>query len=67
MSSRRLPVGYSATAILPGEDRTEFEKLHRGITPNLERSKMLSFFDIVGSLWAQKKICRIAEIARQHC
>jgi hypothetical protein len=64
--------GYSATTILPGEDRTEFEKLYQRLIEECCPNGPLEE-DIVAQLarllWRKQHlwIYRKAEIARQRC
>jgi hypothetical protein len=70
---RRLPAlkhgAYSATAVLPGESRAEFEKLHRDLIAELDPNGALEN-DIVANMarlvWRKKNLetFRIAELAR---
>src|SRR5882724_643344 len=62
---------YAATAILPGESRTDFEKLHRDLIAEYSPNG-LHENDIVATmarlLWRKQnlKTLRIAELARGH-
>jgi hypothetical protein len=64
--------GYAATAILPGENKAEFEKLHRGLVAELGPNGPFED-DIVGAiarlLWRKQNLrtFRIAEHARDRC
>jgi hypothetical protein len=63
--------GYSATAILPGEDRAEFEELYQGLIAELRPDGPLED-DVVAQLaclvWRKQNLStyRKAEIARQR-
>jgi hypothetical protein len=63
--------GYSATAVLPGENRAEFEKLHRELIAEFCPDGVLEL-DIVAQIarlvWRKKNLStyRIAEIARER-
>ena len=62
---------YSATAVLPGESRAEFEKLHRGLIAELVPSGVLED-DIVVAIarlvWRKQNLgtLRIAERAQSR-
>ena len=62
---------YAATAILPGESRADFEKLHRDLIAEYI-PKGVHEYDIVATmarlLWRKQnlKTLRIAELARSH-
>jgi hypothetical protein len=64
--------GYSATAILPGENRAEFEKLYQNLIAELRPDGPLED-DVVAQLacllWRKQNlsIYRKAEIARRRC
>ena len=63
--------GYSATTILPGEDPTAFEKLHRELIAELLPNGALEH-DIVATIarleWRKQNLAtfRLAELARKH-
>jgi hypothetical protein len=63
--------GYSGTALLPGEDRVAFEKLHRALIADLVPVGALED-DIVATLarllWRKQNLVtfRIAELAQDH-
>jgi hypothetical protein len=62
--------GYSATAILPGENRAEFEKLQQDLIAEFSPNGVLEH-DLVARIallvWRKKNLAtyRIAEVARQ--
>jgi hypothetical protein len=63
--------GYAATAILPGENRADFEKLHRALIAELAPAGALED-DIVATIarlvWRKQNLAtfRIAELARRR-
>ena len=62
---------YSATAVLPGENRAEFEKLHRDLIAELTPSGALEddiVMNIARLVWRKQNLAtlRIAERARAH-
>jgi hypothetical protein len=62
---------YSATALLPGENRSEFEKLHREITTELCPNGALEhdiIFTIARLVWRKQHLttCRKAELAQKR-
>jgi hypothetical protein len=63
---------YSATAVLPGENPAEFEKLHRQLIAELKPSGVFED-DIVATIarliWRKQNLTtlRIAELARERC
>ena len=64
--------GYSATAILPGENRAEFEELYQGLIAELRPDGPLeddAVSQLALLLWRKQNlsIYRKAEIARQRC
>jgi hypothetical protein len=64
--------GYAATAILPGENRADFEKLHQSLIAELAPVGALED-DIVATMarfvWRKQNLAtfRIAEFARNRC
>jgi hypothetical protein len=64
--------GYAATALLPGENPADFEKLHRDLIAELKPNGPLED-DIVATiarlLWRKQNLStfRIAELARNRC
>lgn len=62
--------GYAATAILPGENRADFEKLHQSLIAELAPVGALED-DIVATItrlvWRKQNLetFRLAEVARQ--
>ena len=64
--------GYSATALLPGENPATFEKLHRDLIAELKPNGRLED-DIVATIarlvWRKQNLStfRIAEPAQNHC
>ncbi len=61
---------YSATAVLPGESRAAFEKLHRGLTDELNPSGVLEddiVADMARLVWRKQNLgtLRIAERAQK--
>jgi hypothetical protein len=64
--------GYSATALLPGEDPAEFEKLHRDIIDELRPDGALehdTVWTIARLKWRKQNLAtlRSAELARGRC
>jgi len=63
--------GYSATAVLPGENRAEFEKLRQEVMAEFSPDGVIEH-DIVAEIarliWRKQNLStyRIAEIAREH-
>jgi hypothetical protein len=63
--------GYSATAVLPGENRAEFEKLHQEVIAEFSPDGVVEH-DIIAEIarlvWRKQNLStyRIAEIAREH-
>jgi hypothetical protein len=62
--------GYSATAVLPGEDRAEFERLHRGLIAKYYPNGPLEehiVAELTRLIWRSKNLptFRIAKLARQ--
>jgi hypothetical protein len=64
--------GYSSTAVLPGEDKAEFEKLHRDLIAELTPNGLLED-DIVATMahliWRKQNLetFRIAAFAKDRC
>ena len=61
--------GYSATTLLPGEDRGAFEKLHRELIAELAPVGALEediVADVARLTWRKRNLatCRIAELAK---
>jgi hypothetical protein len=64
--------GYSANALLPGEDRAAFEKLHRGLIAELAPDGALeedTVASIARLLWRKQNLATFsnAELARKRC
>jgi hypothetical protein len=62
---------YAATAVLPGEDPAEFEKLHRELIAELKPSGALeddAVATIARLIWRKQNLatCRIAELAQER-
>jgi hypothetical protein len=62
--------GYSATAVLPGEDRAEFEKLHRELASEYLPSgplQQLIVMDMARLIWRREHLAifQVAKIARE--
>ena len=78
MSSRRIRLypalkhaGYSTTALLPGESRTDFEKLHRDLIKELQPEGALEddiVFTIARLTWRKQNLTtfRKAEVAKEN-
>jgi hypothetical protein len=76
ISRVRLPpalrhAGYSATALLPGESRTEFLKLHRDLIKEIHPDGALEddiVFTIARLIWRKQNLAtlRRAEVAREY-
>jgi len=63
--------GYSATGLLPGEDRAAFQKLHRDLASELcpdGRLQEDTVFDIARVMWRKqnRETFRVAEAARER-
>jgi hypothetical protein len=64
--------GYAATAILPGENRADFEKLHQSLIAELAPVGALED-DIVATIarlvWRKQNLAtvRLAELAGERC
>jgi hypothetical protein len=61
--------GYSATTLLPGENRAAFEKLHRALVAELVPVGALEedvVADLARLIWRKQNLdtCRIAELAK---
>ena len=74
-NDRRHPAlkhgAYSATTVLPGESRAEFEKLHRDLVAEFSPSGALEddiVMTIARLVWRKQNLAtlRIAEHARAH-
>jgi hypothetical protein len=77
MSSRRVRLyptlkhaGYSTTALLPGESRTDFEKLHRDLIKELQPKGALEddiVYTIARLTWRKQNLAtfRKAEVAKE--
>ena len=63
--------GYSATTLLPGEDKAAFEKLHRELIAELAPVGALEediVADVARLTWRKQNLatCRLAELAKAH-